>query len=71
VQAVTRFKIVRTYPRPDPSLAQTPPPAVEGKMVAADRKYFRSCVSLQQFLSDEGLLDAFNDPRPHQLPLGG
>ena len=65
VQAVTRFKIVRSYTAGDSS------PTVVGKMVRADRKYFPNCVSLQRFLTDEGLLGAFDDPRPHVLPLGG
>ncbi|MGI9550862.1 MAG: hypothetical protein ACR2MT_06670 [Aurantibacter sp.] len=64
VQAITHFKIRRGYP------GNGEQPLFKPKIFKKDRKYFKECVTLATVLRERNLLNAFNNPRPHVLPLG-
>ncbi len=64
VQAITHFTIRREYDHRKKKVGVRP------SIYNRDRKYFDPCVPLRTVLSDRELLDAYNNPREHEIPLG-
>jgi hypothetical protein len=64
VQAITHFTIRREYDLKRKKIFVKP------SIFKKDRKYFDPCVPLRTVLTDRGLLEAYNNPREHELPLG-
>jgi hypothetical protein len=64
VQAITHFSIERQYNLKEGTVKVVP------SLYPDDRKYFQPCRPLKDVLKERGLLEAYNNPREHEVPIG-